>query len=92
MASAHRTARGPRPRDRRASADGRRVAEGIAERLIERPSEADAVMPLVGVALRSVREAERRPAIAAIARAAFAKASVRDAVTKHLPELELASP
>ena len=73
----------------RGGRDKRRVLRQIADRLIEKPAEANAVVPLLGFALRSVREAERRPALAAVARAAFAREVVREAVVRHLPELEL---
>ncbi len=63
----------------------------IARTLVEHPTRAEALVPLLRVALRSVRPAERRPALAAIIRAAQANVEVRVAVSRHLPELELGS-
>jgi hypothetical protein len=61
----------------------------MAAELVRDPTRAEAIVPLMRIALRSVRPAERRPALAAIARAAQAHVEVRVAVGRHLPELEL---
>jgi hypothetical protein len=73
----------------RGSRDKRAVIEQIADRIIERPAEAEALLPLLGVALRSVREPERRAALAALARAAFERPALRMAISAKLPELKL---
>lgn len=59
----------------------------IAERIIARPEDADGLLPLLGVALRSLRVPERRNAIAAIGRAAFFASGLREKISRHLPGL-----
>ncbi len=61
----------------------------IADRLARRPDEAEALLPLLAIALRSVRAPERRTALAAVARAAFREPRLRAAVARSLPELKL---
>ncbi len=61
----------------------------MAQALVTEPARAESVVPLMRIALRSVRPAERRTALAAITRAAQTHEEVRAAVTKHLPELDL---
>ncbi|KYG08843.1 hypothetical protein BE21_21240 [Sorangium cellulosum] len=69
--------------------DKRAVLRQIADRVVGRPGEADALLPLLGVALRSVRPPERRAALGALARAAFRAPALRDAIARRLPELRL---
>lgn len=69
--------------------DKRAVVRQIADRVVARPGEADALLPLLGVALRSVRAPERRAALGALARAAFRAPALRDAIARRLPELRL---
>ncbi|WP_437723993.1 hypothetical protein [Sorangium sp. So ce861] len=69
--------------------DKRAVVRQIADRVVARPGEADALLPLLGVALRSVRPPERRAALGALARAAFRAPALRDAIARRLPELRL---
>ncbi len=73
----------------RGSRDKKAVIDQIAGRIIEKPAEAEALLPLLGVALRSVREPERRAALAALARAAFEQPALRTAISAKLPELKL---
>ena len=61
----------------------------IADRIARRPAEAEALLPLLAIALRSVRAPERRTALAAVARAAHREPSLRAAVARALPELQL---
>lgn len=61
----------------------------IAHRLGRHPDEAEALLRLLGFALRSVRATDRRVALAAVTRAALADPTVRAAVGRHLPELTL---
>lgn len=75
----------------RGSRTKRVVLRSIAERLERRPEEALELAPLLAIALRSARETERRGALAAIARAAFAAPSTRDALAAAIPELTLFS-
>jgi hypothetical protein len=63
----------------------------IADRAAERPAEAERLLPVLSVALRSVRPPERAGALTAIARAAIASTELRAAVKKHLPELSIAT-
>jgi hypothetical protein len=48
-------------------------------------------LPLLGLALRSVRAPERRSALAAVARAAFQEPTLRAAIARDLPEISLES-
>jgi len=75
----------------RGSRDKRKVLRLLATRVIARPAEADAILPLLAYALRSVRAAERRAALAQIVRAAHAAPALREALSRHVPELELAA-
>jgi hypothetical protein len=61
----------------------------IADRIARRPAEAEALLPLLAIALRSVRAPEQRTALAAVARAAIREPALRGAVARALPELKL---
>jgi hypothetical protein len=61
----------------------------VADRAARTPAEAESLVPLLGVALRSVRAPERRAALAAIARAAMIEPRLRAAIARLLPELSL---
>jgi hypothetical protein len=61
----------------------------IAERIAKKPVEAEALLPLLAIALRSVRAPERRTALAAVARAAIREPSLQGAIARVLPELKL---
>jgi hypothetical protein len=68
----------------------KRAALGqIAERVARRPADAEALLPLFAIALRSVRAPERRAALAAVARAASREPRLRAALARALPELQL---
>src|SRR5262249_40364106 len=70
----------------------KRVALGqLSVRLAAKPELADGLLPLLAIALRSVRPAERRNALAAVTRAAVRAPALRDAISRKLPELEIAS-
>jgi hypothetical protein len=69
----------------------RGALQQIAERIARRPVEAEALLPLLAVALRSVRAPERRTALAAVARAALREPRLRAAIARALPELEISS-
>lgn len=73
----------------RGSHDNRIVIEQITNRIVEQPAEAEALLPLLGVALRTVREPERRAALATLARAAFERPALRAAISSKFPELKL---
>lgn len=61
----------------------------IADRAAARPEEAERLLPVLSIALRSVRPPERVGALAALARAAVGHASLRAAVSRHIPELSI---
>lgn len=61
----------------------------IAARIAKKPAEADELLPLLGIALRSVRAPERRTAIAAIASAAVRDPSLTRAIARALPDLTI---
>ena len=63
----------------------------IADRAAARPDEASLLLPVLAIALRSVRPPERVGALAALARAAIGHDSLRAAVSKHIPELSISA-
>jgi hypothetical protein len=67
----------------------RLVVNQVAHRIVAHPTEAESLLPLLSVALRSVRAPERRGALAALSQAAFQKPELRDAINRRLPELKL---
>lgn len=75
----------------RGGAHKKRVLQDVAARLQAHPADAAEWVPLLRFALRSVRPHERRSALAVVARAAFETPSLRDALTRHIPELTLFS-
>lgn len=76
----------------RGSRAKRHALRQLSAQLRARPEQADALLPLLRIALRSVRPAERRHALAAVARAAFERPEVHEAVARHIPELQLFAP
>jgi hypothetical protein len=75
----------------RGSREKRAALSRVAERVVKNPAEAASLLPLLGIALRSVRAPERRSALAAITRAAFREPRLREAIARDLPELRLGS-
>lgn len=73
----------------RGSRARRLVLAQLSEQLVAHPAEAGEVLPLLRVALRSVRPAERRGALGAVSRAAFREPALREAIAQSMPELEL---
>lgn len=73
----------------RGSRAKRAALRQIADRVARQPDRAGALLPILRVALRSVREAERHAALASVCRAAFASPSLRGAIGEHIPELVL---
>ncbi|UJR78275.1 hypothetical protein [Sandaracinus amylolyticus] len=71
----------------RGSRAKRAALRQIAARIAQGEHEADALLPLLAITLRSVRETERRGAIVALVRSAIASPTVRDAVRVHVPSL-----
>ena len=73
----------------RGSRAKRTALRQVSDRVVSAPDEADDLLPLMRIALRSVRAAERRAGLGAVCRAAFQSPALRDAVGRHLPELDL---
>ena len=71
----------------RGSVVKRRVPRAIAERIAKYPEEAPQLLPILRLALRSVRPPERATAIAALARAVHANAELRALANELIPEL-----
>ena len=65
------------------------VTRQLAERIASKPGDADALLPLLKIALRSIRAPERRAALSAIAQVAFRTPALRASIEKALPELKL---
>jgi hypothetical protein len=65
------------------------VARQIARRIVSQPAEAMELLPLLGIALRSLRQPEKRAALAALVRAAEARPSLKAEIMKKLPELRI---
>jgi hypothetical protein len=67
----------------------RLVAAQVARRIVARPDEAAALLPLLRHLLRSVRAPERRAALGPLVQAALAAPALRAAVAAGIPELDL---
>jgi hypothetical protein len=67
------------------------VLKQLAERLIQKPAEAEEICSLLSIALRSVRATERRGALAALVRAVWQIPALRQVIEQKLPELTLFS-
>jgi hypothetical protein len=63
----------------------------LADRAIARPEDGERLLPVLAIALRSVRPAERVGALAALARAAVGDEALRAAVGRHVPELSISA-
>jgi hypothetical protein len=66
------------------------VVEQVAHRLGRRPDEAEALLPLLAVSLRSLRAPERRAALAAVVRLVERRPASAAMVRAALPELQWA--
>lgn len=73
----------------RGSRAKQRALDQLGLRLESQPQLADELLPLISIALRSVRETERRGALAALVRAASRQPEVRAAIARHAPEVEI---
>ncbi len=69
----------------------RAVAVQVANRIITMQAEADALLPLLAIALRSIRAPERRQALANLARATLRVPALRPKVETLMPELKLST-
>lgn len=61
----------------------------IGDRISREPDAAEGLLPLLGLALRSVREPERRGALASLVRAAARAPSLRASLASLVPELSV---
>ncbi len=73
----------------RGSRAKQRAIVQVAKVVASDPAKADDLLPLLAVALRSVRAPERRSALAAIAQAVAKNGALAGAVKRHVPELKL---
>lgn len=73
----------------RGSRAKQRAITQVAKAVADEPSKADELLPLLAVALRSVRAPERRGGLAAIAQAVAKNPALSSAVTRHVPELRM---
>ncbi|MGE3546986.1 MAG: hypothetical protein AB7L28_23870, partial [Kofleriaceae bacterium] len=71
----------------RGSATTRRVPRQIADRIVSHRDEAEELLPILRIALRSVRPAERAAALGALARAMRENDQLRVLATRLVPEL-----
>ncbi|MEZ4300021.1 MAG: hypothetical protein R3B70_34045 [Polyangiaceae bacterium] len=63
----------------------------VARAVAREPEKADDLLPLLGIALRSVRPPERRAAVAAVAAAASRAPALLEAIARKLPEVRIES-
>jgi len=75
----------------RGSRAKQRAITQVAKAVAQDPAKADELLPLLAVALRSVRAPERRAGLAAIAQAVVKNPSLARSVNKHIAELDLGS-
>ena len=73
----------------RGSRAKQRAITQVAKAVAGEPAKADELLPLLAVALRSVRAPERRGALAAMAQAVAKNPALSAAVKKHVPELRM---
>jgi hypothetical protein len=71
----------------RGSAAKQTIVRRVADRLVARPDEVERLLPVLSLALRSVRPSERVGALVALVRVSIADASLREAVARHFPDL-----
>ncbi|MFO0592549.1 MAG: hypothetical protein U0441_33710 [Polyangiaceae bacterium] len=75
----------------RGSRDKRRALSQVASTIAKAPEKADDLLPLLSIALRSVRAPERRSALTAVAMAAARSPALLSAIAAKLPELRIES-
>jgi hypothetical protein len=75
----------------RGSRSKRRALTQIAAKIAGTPDQAESLLPLLAIALRSVRPPERRAALAAVAAAAARAPSLIQALARTLPEIRIES-
>ncbi len=74
----------------RGSRAKQRALTQLGQRIESQPQQADALLPLLVLALRSVRETERRGALCSLVRAATRQPEVRAAIARHAPDITIA--
>jgi|WetSurMetagenome_2_1015567.scaffolds.fasta_scaffold27476_2 hypothetical protein len=67
-----------------------KAVQQIAQVIVENPTRSDALLPVLAVAVRSVRGPEARAGLAAVVRVVEALPQLADAVRQLVPELKLA--
>jgi hypothetical protein len=67
------------------------AATQIAEAIERNPERAGTLVPLLAVAIRSIRAPEFRAGLAALVRAATRRPDIGDAMSRVLPEVRLGS-
>jgi hypothetical protein len=73
----------------RGAATKQTMLRRIADRAAERPEEAHRLLPVLALALRSVRGPERIGALVALARGAVASEPLREALGRYFPEIAI---
>lgn len=76
----------------RGSRAKQRALTQLGERVASQPQQADLLLPLLVIALRSVRETERRGAVTALVRAALRVPELHAALAHHVPDLAIEPP
>lgn len=71
----------------RGSRAKRHAARQVADRLVKKPEEAQALSKLLGFTLRSVRPTERKAALSQLVRAATVDPKLKELLSRELPEL-----
>jgi hypothetical protein len=66
-----------------------KAAAQLAEAIARTPDQAEQLLPVLSVAVRSIRAPEMRAGLAAVVSLVEARPELAAAVRKHLPELEL---
>lgn len=65
------------------------VVKALASRIERRPSECDALLPILSIAVRSVRAVEFRAGLAALVQLMESRPELSERIEKSFPELEL---
>ncbi len=67
-----------------------KAVQQIAHAIVENPARSDALLPVLAVAVRSVRGPEARAGLAAVVSVVEAQPQLADAVRRYLPEIKFA--
>ena len=67
-----------------------KAAQQIAHAIVANPAQAETLLPVLAVAVRSVRGPEARAGLAAVVSLVTAQPQLTDAVRRHLPEMKFA--